>query len=174
MKSKSLFKITILCLAMIAGCINLTACGDSDDEPEVTNELTTIKTTFSVSLSNDWYKFFDIEVTYTSETGEKTITLTQDWMYEKDIPYSAEPDEFLCKVIAKPKANSPAIDANTTYLLEQSVHAEVSGILKDGTIDLDYGLIGSKSGKDEMNSTGMEKYIKGEHRLLSFSFIPEE
>lgn len=174
MKSKSLFKITVLCLVMIVGCINLTACSDSEDEPEVTNELTTIKTEFSVSLSNDWYKYFDIEVTYTSETGEKTITLTQDWMYENNIPYSAEPDEIICKVVAKPKANTPAIEADANYLLEEKIRAEVSGILKDGTVDSHYGLIGSRTGKDEMNSTGMEKYIKGEHRLLSFSFIPEE
>lgn len=174
MKTKGLFKLSVLYLAMIAGCIHLAACSDSDDEQEVTNELTTIKTEFSVSLSDDWYKYFDIEVTYTSETGEKTITLTQDWTCKSDISYSAEPDEIICKVVANPKANAPAIDANATYLLEQNIYAKVIGILKDGTTDSHYGLIGSRSSKEDLNSTGMEKYITKEHRLFSFSFIPEK
>lgn len=57
MERRIFFKAAVLCLAMIAGCISLTACSNDDDEPEVTNDLTTIKTAFSVSLSEDWYMF---------------------------------------------------------------------------------------------------------------------
>ena len=85
MERRIFFKAAVLCLAMIAGCISLTACSNDDDEPEVTNDLTTIKTAFSVSLSEDWYMFFDIEVKYVSETGEQTVTLTQDWSFDAEI-----------------------------------------------------------------------------------------
>ena len=52
---------------MMACCVNFSACSSDENEPEalITNELTTIKAGYSVSLSEDWYRFFDIEVTYT-------------------------------------------------------------------------------------------------------------
>lgn len=174
MKRRIFFKTTVLCLAMIAGSIFLTACDDDENEPEVTNAVTTIKTEFSVSLSENWYKFFDIEVTYTSETGEKTITLTQDWNFNMKIPYSAEPDKFVCNIIAKPKADVPAIEADATYLLKEEIHAAVYGILKDGTEDLGYGSMGNRISSQTMVGKNMSKYIKSERRLLSFSFIPDK
>ncbi len=174
MERRIFFKAAVLCLAMIAGCISLTACSNDDDEPEVTNDLTTIKTAFSVSLSEDWYMFFDIEVKYVSETGEQTVTLTQDWSFDAEIPYSAAPDMLACYVTAKPKADAPAIEAGVTYVLEESIHASVSGILKDGTQDARYGSQGERIGREEKSGKGMEKYIQGEHSLFSFSFIPEK
>lgn len=174
MKRRIFFKAAVLCLAMIASCISLTACSDDDDEPEATNDLTTIKTEFSVSLSDDWYKFFDIEVNYTSETGEKTVTLTQDWIFENEIPYSAEPDEIICNVTAKPKANAPEIVSTESYLMEENIKALVIGILQNGEQDINYGLKGTRNGNDDKTAKEMENFLKRSHTLLSFSFIPEK
>ena len=131
MTRKSLLKATVLCLAMMACCVTFSACSSDENEPEtiITNELTTIKAEYSVSLSEDWYRFFDIEVTYTSETGVKTILLTEDWNFDMNIPYTAGPDEFVCQVTAKPKADMPAIEENASYLLEENIQVKVNGIL---------------------------------------------
>lgn len=176
MKIKSLLKAIALCMVMMACCVPFSACSSDENEPEITStdEITTVEATYSVSLSEDWYKFFDIEVTYTSETGVKTIFLTEDWNFDMQIPYSAEPDEFVCQVTAKPKADMPAIDDNATYLLKQNIQAEVCGKLKDGKKSSDYGFIGTNSGKNNSNAEGMKKYVTKEYSLLSFTYTPEK
>lgn len=176
MTRKSLLKATVLCMAMMTCCVTFSACSSDENEPEIisTNELTTIEATYSVSLSEDWYRFFDIEVTYTSETGVKTILLTEDWNFDMKIPYSAEPDEFVCHVTAKPKADMPAIDDNATYSLEENIRARVSGILEDGTTSSEYGYSGNKSGVNKNNAEGMKKYVTAEHSLMTFTYTPEK
>lgn len=176
MTRKSLLKATVLCLAMMAGSINFSACSSDENEPEtiITNELTTIKATYSVSLSDDWYRFFDIEVTYTSETGVKTILLTEDWNFDMNIPYTAEPDEFVCQVTARPKADMPAIEENASYLLEENIQVRVNGILEDGTMSSEYGYSGNRSGTETKSSEGMKKYVTGEHSLMKFTYTPEK
>lgn len=176
MTRKSLLKATVLCLAMMAGSINFSACSSDENEPEtiITNELTTIEATYSVSLSDDWYRFFDIEVTYTSETGVKTILLTEDWNFDMNIPYTAGPDEFVCQVTAKPKADMPAIEENASYLLEENIQVRVNGILEDGTMSSEYGYSGNRSGTETKSSEGMKKYVTGEHSLMKFTYTPEK
>lgn len=176
MTRKSLLKATVLCLAMMACSINFSACSSDENEPGtiITNELTTIEATYSVSLSDDWYRFFDIEVTYTSETGVKTILLTEDWNFDMNIPYTAEPDEFVCQVTARPKADMPAIEENASYLLEENIQVRVNGILEDGTMSSEYGYSGNRSGTETKSSEGMKKYVTGEHSLMKFTYTPEK
>ena len=176
MTRKSLLKATVLCLAMMACCVTFSACSSDENEPEtiITNELTTIKAEYSVSLSEDWYRFFDIEVTYTSETGVKTILLTEDWNFDMNIPYTAGPDEFVCQVTAKPKADMPAIEENASYLLEENIQVRVNGILEDGTMSSEYGYSGNRSGTETKSSEGMKKYVTGEHSLMKFTYTPEK
>lgn len=176
MRRKSLLKATVLCLAMMACCINFSACSSDENEPEtiITNELTTIEAEYSVSLSEDWYRFFDIEVTYTSETGVKSILLTEDWNFDMNIPYTAGPDEFVCQVTARPKADMPAIEENASYLLEENIQVRVNGILEDGTMSSEYGYSGNRSGTETKSSEGMKKYITGEHSLMKFTYTPEK
>lgn len=175
MTRKFLLKATMLCLAMIACCVTFSACSSDEDDPEPTptNEPTTIKATYSVSLSDDWYKFFDIEVAYTTPAGVDTILLTEDWNFEMNIPYSAKPNTFVCKVTAKPKANMPAIEDNATYFLEQNVQAQVNEILADGKTSSKYGHNESILSRSS-NAEGMKNYVTGEHSLLSFTYTPEE
>ena len=111
MKNLMLLKAVILCMVMMVCGLSLTACGD-DDEPEelVTNERETIKATYSVSLSDDWYKYFDIEVRYTVAGAIESETLDMDWKMNISIPASAEPDKYVFSVIAKPKADAPELD----------------------------------------------------------------
>lgn len=166
------FKAIALFVSMLACSVTFSAC--SDDESELENGIENIKVEYSVSLSETWYKYFDVEVTYTSVGGIETLELTNDWAFDFEIPYSAEPEEFVCNVIATPKTDAPEIVSTETYLMTEDIKALVSGILKNGEVDINYGLKGTCYGNDEKTAKGMENYIKRSHTLLSFSYIPEE
>ena len=176
MKKNVFFKTAVLCLSMLAVGMSFTACDDDDDNDPAgsKNEMSKVKAEYSVMLSEAWYTFFDVEVVYTSVAGQDTITLTEDWVYTMDIPYSAAPESFICNVTAKPKENVPAIVPDSSYTLNESTNARVSGILENGAEDDNYGYIGNNETTKTVPSKGMEKYIKGEHRLFSFSYTPEK
>lgn len=177
MKNLMLLKSAILCMAMMMCGLSLTACGD-DDEPEelVTNERETIKATYSVSLSDDWYKYFDIEVRYTVAGAIESETLDMDWKMNISIPASAEPDKYVFSVIAKPKADAPELDPTIeNYELSSSYSLNVSAVNTDGTVDDTYFI--SQSVEDEtlvLNKADMEAMIKEGVVLFSFEEKVEE
>ena len=165
-----------MCLAMTASGISFTSCSDDDDEEVVApvQKLSTLKADYSISLSDDWFKFFDIEVTYTSTSGVKNLTLTENKTFSEEFAYTSEPKEYVCKVVAKPKANAPTINPEATYVLKQNIQANVSGYYQDGSQDKNYGYYGSNSGSYETGAQGLQKYMEGEHKLLNFSYSPEK
>ncbi len=169
---KSLLGLAVLWMAVIAGCVSLTACGSDEPEPDPQPKVTTVKTDFSVSLSEAWFDYFDIEVTYTAGALPTTELLTTDWDYVANYKAAEAPATFVCTVIAKPKANMPAIDPDATYLLTVDIQASVLGLKDDGTSDADYGYRGNNSSSQTLNATGMERYVAGEHRLLDFTYTP--
>ena len=177
MNAKFLFRAVVLCMAMLAGCISFTSCSDDEDAPieEVTNELTNVKVEYSINLSENWFKYFDIEVSYNSGVEEKTMTLTEGWVYSMTIPYTGEEVNYYCNVTAKPKAEVPAFDTDTAYYFAQETHAKVSGILKDGSVASDFGLnaTGSTGGLN-IAGAAMEAYTQKEQSLLNFSYTPEK
>lgn len=176
MKNLMLLKAVILCMVMMVCGLSLTACGD-DDEPEVslTNERETIKATYSVSLSDDWYKYFDIEVRYTVAGAIESETLDMDWKMNISIPASAEPDKYVFSVIAKPKANAPELDPEVeTYEMSVNVFANVSAVKQDGSVDESYGFYKSDSEDHTFNATAMAEYIKEEQVIFSFEEKVEE
>lgn len=171
MKMKNFFKATVLCLAMLAGCISFASCSDdNEDEPikEETNPLEKVDIEYSVDLSDDWYKFFDIEVRYAIGGDEETITITDDWTFEKTISYSTDLKAYTFYVTAKPKAELPAIEEGVIYDLGNDNYASVIGIRKDGKTEF------KESFSNPQNLTiaaeGMKKYVTGEHQLFTFSY----
>ena len=153
---------------MVCG-LSLTACGD-DDEPEelVTNERETIKATYSVSLSDDWYKYFDIEVRYTVAGAVESETLDMDWKMDISIPASAEPDKYVFSVIAKPKADVPELDPTVEeYEFSHSYSLEVSALNTDGSEE---SVIMQPAGKETLtfDRAGLEAAMKEGIELFSF------
>ncbi len=172
MRNFSSLKAIVLFVSMFAYSVTFSAC--SDDEPEPDNGLKSIKVEYAVSLSENWYKYFDIEVKYTSVGSVETLALTNDWAFIFEIPYSAEPESFICNVIATPKANAPEIVSTETYLMVEDIKALVSGILQNGEVDMNYGFRGTRTSNDELTAKEMNSFLKRSHTLLSFSYIPEE
>lgn len=173
MRKLLLLKAVFLCMVMVVLGLSLTACGDDESE-EVVVEHETIKVSYAVSLSEDWYKYFDIEVSYTGEGAVESKTLDMDWKMNISIPASAEPDKYVFSVAAKPKAVTPELDPTVeTYELSSSYSFNVSAINTDGTVDDSY--IISQSVEDEtsvFDKAGMEAMIKEGIVLFSFEQTP--
>lgn len=171
MKTKSILKVAILCLAMSAGSIPFTACSNEDDSTEkVANEIETINIKYSVHLTEDWYKFFNIEVRYSCGADEQTITLTKDWDFKTSIPYSSRLKNYTCTVTAQPKTNTPIIASGTTYVLGHDINANVSGTMKDGSTSADFLKFYSTSSIKSISAINMGIYITSEHKLSDFSY----
>ncbi len=176
MKAKKYLLAFFAWVCVVAISLSFASCSSDDDEKEQeTNTLSKIKTEYTVSLDENWYKFFDIEMTYTTVTGStETITLTEDYSIDSEIPVEMEPAMYICKITAKPKANAPAIEDGKTYPMGCSVHAIVTGYLKDGKQDTDYGFRGENVSNMEYSSKYMTTYIQQEHSILNFHYTPKE
>lgn len=169
MKKKFILS-TSLFLIGIVGFLFLSACSSSDDEKnDGSNKRDKIRVEYSIDLDDNWYKFFDIEMTYKAGLGEKTEKLTEDWVFKYELPYESCPETFVCKVIAKPKSSAPAIEDGKTYSLGCSCNASVAAYFKNGKQDLTFGRNGSKTSKVEYSSANMSKYILKEHTIFTYT-----
>lgn len=161
---------TSLFLIGIVGFLFLSACSSSDDEEnDGINKRDKIRVEYSINLDDNWYKFFDIEMTYNAGLGEKTEKLTEDWVFNYELPYELCPKMFVCKVIAKPKSSAPAIEDGKTYSLGCSCTASAAAYFKNGQQDLTFGMNGSKTSNDEYSSATMSKYILKEHTIFTYT-----
>lgn len=175
MKKMMLFKAAILCVVMMAFGLSLTACGDDETVTEVVaNDRQTINMTYSVSLSDNWYKYFNIEVTYTGAGAVQSETLNMDWKMNFSIPAANEPDEYVFSVVAKPKAGVELDPEVESYELPVNISAEVSAVKADGSADDSYGFYKSDNGSKTLSAASMAEYIKEEHSIFSFSEKVEE
>ncbi len=168
---KSVLNTAFLLFAII-GSICLSACSSSSDDEgtkEEINKRDKIKVEYSINLDDNWYQFFDIEVTYNAGLGEKTEKLTQDWIFTYELPYEVKPALFTCKVVAKPKSKAPAVEEGKTYSLACSCKATAAAYFKNGQQDMTYGQNGSKMSNTELSSQGMEKYILQEHTIFTYT-----
>lgn len=139
MKKIDFIKAMCLYLVMLAGCFTFTSCSNDNDEPieQEDNVIEKINVRYSVFLSEDWYKFFDIEIKYTlGEWEDITYTTDINWIFEMSIPYSTEHNKYICNVVAKPKKNTPVIEDDSTYDLGYEINADIYGIKKDGSHEL--------------------------------------
>lgn len=171
MKMKNFFKATVLCLAMLAGCISFASCSDDNEEEPIQvdkNPLEKVVINYSLDLDDDWYKFFDVEVRYAIGGDEETITITEDWKLEKTISYSEDLKAYTCYVTAKPKAELPAIEEGVTYHLGHKNFTTITVIRKDGSKELvtSYGSPSTLA----ITAEGMKKQVTREHKLMSFSY----
>ena len=80
---------------MLAGCISFASCSEDDDATieEDTNKLENVKIDYSIDLTENWFKYFDIELSYNTGAEEKTMILTEDWDCSITIPYASLPEK---------------------------------------------------------------------------------
>ena len=161
---------TSLFLIGIVGFLFLSACSSNDDEENNDiNKRDKIRKKKTNKQNKERDKNNDIEMTYNIGLGEKTEKLTEDWVFNYELPYESCPETFVCKVIAKPKSSAPAIEDGKTYSLGCSCTASAAAYFKNGQQDLTFGMNGSKTSNDEYSSATMSKYILKEHTIFTYT-----
>lgn len=115
----------------------LTSCGNDDDNGDdgtSSPSVSSVEVSYSVSLSDAWYKYYDVELSYTPAPGQTTTeTLEMDKEMKISYKYAESPDEISLKIVAKPKANLPEIVDDETYELNKSISLNVAGVASNGS-----------------------------------------
>lgn len=142
MKKIMLFKSAILSLALMVSGLSFTSCDDDDpvvtpeeqpgeqpeekpeENPDATVEPSKVVANYQITLSDTWYRDFDIAVTYTEANEVKTAVVTENWSQSLPSSFEESANEFIMKVVATPKTDVK-LDPATRYEAEISAYLEV-------------------------------------------------
>lgn len=154
----------------------VTACGGNGD-PESDNPAQTVSSvqvSYSVSLSDTWYKFFNVELSYTASPGEtKVDTLEMDKNLNVTYKSFESPSKVSLKIVAKPKANHPDIDDGVTYPIDKDITLKIVGVPSNGEGAVFLFNEPQKSSKTT-GSDALRKTLDKEHVLYDQSYtIPK-
>jgi hypothetical protein len=166
MKRNILWKAFVAVLAMMM-CVSFTACGgdDDDDDPVDPNAVAKVEVGYTVTLSQAWYDYFDITVTYTGVDGsENTQTITENFTYKKSIEVGKALDVAAIQVVANPKSSYPAINDNDKYELKDQVTVQFYGYNASGSA-VSYGNNQNSSTTMEFEADGLKNYLTGSHKI---------
>lgn len=124
-------------------CVSLSSCGDDDDDDDSpivdTTTIVSVVANYSVTLSDDYFNLWDVQVTYTTASGTQTETITSAWSKtETFTDANALPSQVAFSVVGKPKSPVPTLDNDKIYSLAAAYVASVSGVQLNGqTVILD-------------------------------------
>jgi hypothetical protein len=124
---KKTLTLSYVMLGMIL-CLSLVSCGDDANEKLVedmvvaNSQYATLK--YGVVLSQVWYDYFNIEVSYIDINGtQSTTVIRKDWTYASSTVKTTEAgDAFGITVIAKPKSDDPAVASGAYYNLTENCY----------------------------------------------------
>ena len=173
---KNCLKKFSLFAALLAMSPLLTACGGEGD-PESDNPsltVSSVQVSYSVSLSDTWYKFFNVELSYTASPGEtKVDTLDMDKNLNVTYKSFESPSKVSLKIVAKPKANHPDVDDGVTYPIDKDITLKVVGVPSNGGGAVFLFNEPQKSSKTT-GSDALRKTLDKEHVLYDQSYtIPK-
>lgn len=133
---KSWIKYLAVMIGFLGACGLMTSCDKVDDILD-THEPTDVKSVnveYSMDLSQTWFDFFDITVTYYDEKGqEQSLTVTEKWEYSFSVKPANAPNNYVFTVVATPKKNHPEVD-KPQYIMSENIHAKFYAIRYDGSI----------------------------------------
>ncbi|MBJ2188842.1 MAG: hypothetical protein HFJ87_05000 [Muribaculaceae bacterium] len=172
MKKTIVYKAMALMTAM-AMSVSLASCGDDNkdgDDPVADNSVSKVVISYNVSLADTWYTFYDVQVTYANVGGtEVTESLDMDWNYTMTLTDVEFPTHYACKVVAKPKADAPAPEADEMYRLDTDITCSVMGYAADGSA-ISYGDDTQNIGKSQTKGSSLVKALGSEHTLINFVY----
>lgn len=114
----------------------LTACGSNDeaDDDLSTPSVSSVQVSYSVSLSDTWYKFFNVELSYDTFSGNTSVeSLDMDKNMNITYNFSETPKKIGLKIVAKPKANHPDVEDGVTYPINKEINFKVVGVASNGS-----------------------------------------
>lgn len=172
MKTK-IFK-SICFFTALSMCVSLSSCSDDDNDDngqDGKDDITSVFIDYTVNLGNDFYDFYDIDVSYVILGGEvRTERISTDWSFTSDLNGVIPFGLYSLKVTAKPKASHPEIDPSKVYRFDTDIHFTVFGRKADGSV------AGTKHTKDLVSDLGcpgsrLEQYLnRGERELFNHSY----
>lgn len=161
---KSIFFKTLAIIMGMMMSISLVSCGDDDDnnEPEDLKTVAYYDVKYVTDLNDDWFKFFDVTITYVNGAGEeKTEAIVENTDMSDKIQANVAPNTINFKIHVTRKATIPEVDPNLPYHFTGKAQLFVQAYLKDNTkgeFGGDLGLVNTHGttigGKD------MEKFLK--------------
>ncbi len=134
--------------AAVAVSVSLASCGgDDNDEPEVPSKVVyeSVTAGYSVELSDAYYQFYDVNVVYINDKGERMMApLTENKKFAYTIPVAKLPEKIQFAVQLTAKSPTPSIDENAKYTFKDNVSLKVTGNKSDGKSDsFNFGGVGS-------------------------------
>lgn len=135
------------------------------------NAVAQIEVRYDVSLGEDYYDLWDIEVSYTTPGGrEVTEEIEQDWSLTLRMTTADEiPSTYFISVVAKPKNPLPALDADKVYTLSRDCYMKVTSKTEDGKKLLDITPVSAASSLNVRGDKAAE-IIKAERNIFSGSY----
>lgn len=119
--------------------LTLSSCGDDKDEPEEPqSKYSRVEVKYAVSLSQDYYDLWDIQVSYTDYAGNiKSETITQDWSMKFTYNATDEfPTNYSLVVKGLPKNPAPSVDQEKVYTLSSDCSMMTTGFTREGKSDI--------------------------------------
>lgn len=133
---KSWIKFLAVMIGFLGAFGLMTSCDKVDDILD-THEPTDVKSVnveYSMDLSQTWFDFYDITVTYYDEKGkEQSLNVTEKWEYSFSVKPDKAPKNYVFTVLASPKKELPEID-KPQYILSENIHVQFYAIRYDGSI----------------------------------------
>lgn len=164
-----LFKTLTLMLGMVMS-LSLTSCSDDDNDEEPNpNTVAKLEVNYTVDLTQTWYDFYDIQVTYITPGGTpKTETISMDWNLNFELSYNEAPNAYSISVDAKPKVNPVEVVDGLTYTFEYECNMSVEGTSQNGSTLFFYSE--PKSGKFSSGGDALRNTIQSERHIFSGSY----
>ena len=162
MKS-TLFKTLAIMMGMVMS-FSLVSCGDDDGdkEPEDPKAVAYYDVKYVTDLGEDWFKFFDVSITYVNGAGEeKTDAIEENTHISDKIQANVAPNTVNFKIHVVRKANIPEVDPNTPYHFSGRAQLFVQAYLNDNTkgeFGGDLGLVSTHG--NTIGGKDMEKFLK--------------
>lgn len=174
---KKIFKpmSALLTLLALTFAFTLTSCGDDDkDEPAPAPGAThpaRIGIAYALDLTDAYWDFFDIEVTYTEVSGNivKKI-VNKGWTYAADIKYEDAPATPELSVKALPKTNIPEISETKTYEMKHSYKFYIYALNENNKEEKVICSMHPTQVGSTLVASQMINYVKKEHSIGSFSW----
>lgn len=171
MKKNNIAFARLTFVLLLAPVVFLTACIEEkcDTDPLTNGTIETIAFQFDVTLSQTWYDFYDVEVSYIRLDGT-TITegISEDFHYGTSFPADSLPEYCRFEVWAEPKAVQPDIRADSIYKLDHNILLNVSGTSSCGISSI----ITTQSSIATLSTTGdkLSNYVTGGRSLFSYAY----
>jgi hypothetical protein len=141
---KNAWKLLSL-LLVCATAVGFTSCGDDDDDDDniINNGSNTSTTTqykdivveYAASAGEGYTSFWNVEVTYTNESGSTSTALVgaNGWTTTVHIDPSKLPVTCVFSVTGQVNPNAPTPDDNTVYSVSNSYLFHAYGVKADGS-----------------------------------------